>query len=387
MAHLNFFEFFAGGGMTRLGFGKEWICSFANDFDENKARTYRENFRGSNELRVADIRSLSARDLPGYADLAWASFPCQDLSLAGSGAGLTAERSGTFWPFWNLVTELIEERRAPRLVVLENVYGTLTSHNGRDFRSICQALSSGGYRFGGLVIDAVHFVPQSRPRLFVVALQADIDPPSGLTRSGQDGLWHAPRLVQAFESLPKNVQGKWLWWNVPAPKRRRLVFSDLIEDEPVGVRWHSTEETAHLLNLMSSVNRAKVEAAKKLGSQVVGTIYRRTRPDGSGQSVQRAEVRFDEVAGCLRTPVGGSSRQTILVVEGKKIRSRLLSPREAARLMGLPESYRLPQNYNAAYHVAGDGVVVPVVEHLARTLLTPLAALPMPSVSSVGNAA
>ena len=67
-------------------------------------------------------------------NLAWGSFPCQDLSLAGAGAGLKGDRSGTFWPFWNLMTGLIQESRAPRLVVLENVCGTLTSHEGKDFR-------------------------------------------------------------------------------------------------------------------------------------------------------------------------------------------------------------------------------------------------------------
>jgi DNA (cytosine-5)-methyltransferase 1 len=88
--------------------------------------------------------------------------------------------------------------------------------------------------------------------------------------------------------------------------------------------------------------------------------------------MQRAEVRFDDLSGCLRTPVGGSSRQSIIIVEGKSVRSRLLSPREAARLMGLPDSYKLPQNYNEAYHLAGDGVVVPVVRFLAANILEPL---------------
>jgi DNA (cytosine-5)-methyltransferase 1 len=87
---------------------------------------------------------------------------------------------------------------------------------------------------------------------------------------------------------------------------------------------------------------------------------------------QRAEVRFDEIAGCLRTPGGGSSRQTIIVVHGNKVRSRLLSPREAARLMGLPDEYVLPKNYNDAYRLMGDGVAVPVVSHLSRYLLEPL---------------
>ena len=105
---------------------------------------------------------------------------------------------------------------------------------------------------------------------------------------------------------------------------------------------------------------------------MVGTVYKRTRTDGDGVKRQRAEVRFDEIAGCLRTPAGGSSRQTILVVEGAQIRSRLLAPREAARLMGLPEDYTLPARYNEAYKLAGDGVAVPVVRHLAQQIFEPL---------------
>jgi site-specific DNA-cytosine methylase len=85
-------------------------------------------------------------------------------------------------------------------------------------------------------------------------------------------------------------------------------------------------------------------------------------------SIQRAEVRFDNVAGCLRTPGGGSSRQLLIFVSGNNIKSRLLSPRETARLMGLPDTYRLPENNYDAYHLTGDGVAVPVVRFLASEL-------------------
>jgi DNA (cytosine-5)-methyltransferase 1 len=105
---------------------------------------------------------------------------------------------------------------------------------------------------------------------------------------------------------------------------------------------------------------------------VVGAVYKRTRQDANGIKRQRAEVRFDEVAGCLRTPRGGSSRQTIILVKGSMVRSRLLSSREAARLMGLADGYKLPERYNDAYHVAGDGVCVPAVRHIAAHLLEPL---------------
>jgi DNA (cytosine-5)-methyltransferase 1 len=149
------------------------------------------------------------------------------------------------------------------------------------------------------------------------------------------------------------------------------MFADLIEDDPEGVRWHTKAETKRLLDLMSPLNRKKVQDARTSGNRTVGTIYKRTRQDGSGRRVQRAEIRFDDIAGCLRTPLGGSSRQFVMFVEGERIRSRLLSPREAARLMGLSEDYKLPQNYNEAYHLAGDGLVVPVVRHLAAHILEP----------------
>jgi DNA (cytosine-5)-methyltransferase 1 len=111
----------------------------------------------------------------------------------------------------------------------------------------------------------------------------------------------------------------------------------------------------------------KVHQIQKQKVKVVGTIYRRTR-----NGHQRAEVRFDGLAGCLRTPGGGSSRQTIIVVKGDSVRSRLLSAREAARLMGLTDSYKLPARYNDAYHLAGDGVAVPVVAHLKQHLFNPI---------------
>src|SRR5271167_911358 len=109
------YEFFSGGGMARLGLGSTWECTFANDFSEKKASAYRASFGPSPELRVADVCKLTTEDLPGAPDLVWASFPCQDLSLAGNGAGLGGERSGTFRPFWRLVKGMVEEGRAPRL--------------------------------------------------------------------------------------------------------------------------------------------------------------------------------------------------------------------------------------------------------------------------------
>lgn len=368
----TFYEFFAGGGMVRQGLGPEWRCLFANDFDAKKGFSYQANWGTNGELTVADIRDLDASKLPGDADMCWGSFPCQDLSLAGMGHGLNGERSGTFHTFWSLISDLAAQGRAPRLVAVENVCGALTSRGGQDFDSICRAFARNGYRYGAMVINADKFVPQSRPRLFIVGVHHDIAIPDELIAPAAMDGYFTPALKRAVDKLSPEAMAQYLWWNLPSPPRRSLDFADIIEDRPKSVDWHSADETRALLAMMSPVNRAKVDAAKRAGRRMVGGVYKRTRKDENGHKVQRAEVRFDNVAGCLRTPSGGSSRQTILVVDGRRVRSRLLSTREAARLMGLPDTYRLPPNYNDAYHLMGDGVAPPAVAFLGRQLFEPI---------------
>lgn len=366
MPAFSFYEFFAGGGMARAGLGDGWECVFANDFDRRKGLTYQNNW-GPDALLVDDIRRVGPGDLPGKADLMWGSFPCQDLSLAGGGAGLRGDRSGTFWPFIQIAEELKAENRLPRVMALENVVGTLTSHKGQDFAAICRALAGLGYRFGAIVADAADFVPQSRPRLFVVGVI------QGHHAAATDGptRWHSTALRRAHAGLDDDLKDRWVWWDMPVPSRREMRFADIIEDRPADVKWHTAAETRALLSMMSEINLAKVETAKAAGVRMVGGVYKRTRWS-HGVKVQRAEIRFDDVAGCLRTPAGGSSRQLIMVVEGSRIRSRLISARETARLMGLPDSYMLPSAYNEAYHLTGDGVAVPVVRHIAQHIIEPV---------------
>jgi DNA (cytosine-5)-methyltransferase 1 len=378
MSRYTFVEFFAGGGMARAGLGDSWRCLFANDFDQRKVSTYEANW-GVGDIKRGDVASLTLADLPATSvDLAWASFPCQDLSLAGGYRGLGRERdnaptrSGTFWPFWRLMRGLVQADRAPRTIVLENVHGCLTSHGGKDFAAIASALSDSGYAFGAAVINASHFVPQSRPRVFFIAVRKTETIPGSLVAKGPEPEWHPAALIKAQAGVTSKSKTDWVWWAIAKPALRSLTFSDVLEDVPRGVKWHTAAHTQYLLELMTPLNRQKVARAMNSGQRKVGSIYRRTRPDGAGSKRQRAEIRFDDIAGCLRTPAGGSSRQTILMVEGRKVRSRLLSPREAARLMGLGDDYRLPERYNEAYHVCGDGVCAPVVRHLADQLLEPL---------------
>jgi DNA (cytosine-5)-methyltransferase 1 len=374
----GFLEFFAGGGMARAGLGPGWTCLRANDFDPAKGRAYAANW-GDDALVVGDVARLRAADMPGRADLAWASFPCQDLSLAGRGAGLGGGRSGSFWPFAALIGVLARDGRGPRLVAMENVAGLLTSRGGTDFASLVKVFAELGYRVGGMVVDAARFTPQSRPRLFVIAAAADCILPSGLEADRPCDWTTPPALAAACAALPPDEPGRLIWWRLPEPPVVNIRLIDLLEpDRSVG-RWLDEAGTERILSLMNEANRAKVAAAQASAARTVGAVYRRTRPTPGGGRAQRAEIRFDGLAGCLRTPAGGSSRQTILIVEGDKLRARLLTPRECARLMGLPDDYRLPSGATDAYHLAGDGVVVPIVRHLAAHLFEPILSAQAPA--------
>lgn len=367
----GFYEFFAGGGMARLGLEPEWACLFANEWSKKKADSYRANFPSAAELKVEDIWNLSLDDLPGKADLAWASFPCQDLSLAGNGAGLRGMRSGTLIKFWSLMRDLVASGRGVPVIALENVVGALSSNQGRDFQAMARLAAEAGYRFGAVVIDAVRFVPQSRPRLFFVAVSESIPVPSDCELREPSEDWFNARLVTAVASLSAHLRNRWIWWALPRAPEMKCSLSEIVDFDNADIRWHTPDETQRLLSMMSEANKLKVRKAKAYRKRVIGTVYKRVRIEG-GIRIQRAEVRFDQISGCIRTPVGGSSRQTILAIEGSNVRSRLMTPREAGKLMGLPDSYCLPERYNDGYHLAGDGVVVPVVRFLAAHLLCPL---------------
>lgn len=377
----TFYEFFAGGGMARAGLGDQWQCLLSNDISAVKAHSYAANW-AADDLIVRDIYDLKLVEIPGCGDLAWGSFPCQDLSLAGAGVGLRGERSGAFWGFWGIVQGLNKERRKPKIVVLENVFGALTSHDGRDFELIAKAVAKEGYIVGAMVVDAVHFVPQSRPRVFIIGVDASLNIPKSTFVAAPSPAWHPAALIRAHHSLPRKIKESWRWWSMPAPQSPVASLDDLIEMEPPDVQWHTMEQTAKILAMMAPLHRRKVMEAQGHGRLKVGTIYKRTR-----HGIQRAEVRFDGIAGCLRTPSGGSSRQTIMVVNGSSVRTRLISSREAARLMGLPEHYVLPRRYNEAYHLLGDGVVVPVVSHLEQHLFSPILAANRASVRGVPKTA
>ena len=362
----TFFEFFAGGGMARLGLGSDWNCLFANDFDSQKAAAYCENF-GSEHFHEGDIAALSVDDLPKTApDLVWSSFPCQDLSLAGARKGLKGSRSGTFHAFWDLILKLQKKNHGPSLLVLENVPGLLTSNGGKDFSHVIEVMTKAGFLVSALVLDAQMFTPQSRKRVFIFGFCDDAVPKVGGLPVASSETPDA--LLNNVAALSPKIKSKWRWITPRPHPIRNTSLADIIT--PDEYKWASVANTKKLVATMSPRQRLLLEELRTGGGRHIGAAYKRIRIE-NGERVMRVEARFDGLAGCLRTPAGGSSRQLVFEVDNGRVRSRLITPAEAARLMGLPDDYILPSGSTAALKLCGDGVCVPVVRWIAENILEP----------------
>lgn len=347
-----FHEFFAGSGLVAEGLKKHFRTSWANDISAKKAAVYSANHDASN-FHLGSITEVLGESLP-TATMSWASFPCQDLSLAGLSGGINAARSGLVWEWLRIIDEL---KVRPPILVAENVLGLVSSDSGRNYQALHEALVDRGYVVGAMLIDAERFVPQSRPRIFVVAALAPLNLPNELISMAPNWL-HPETVCKAAREL-----NGWVWWRLPEPPKRTQHLSDIIEwDAP----FASSASDALNVSLIGSKHRKALDVIPK-SQTFAAPGYKRTR-NGS----QVLELRFDDVSGCLRTPGGGSSRQVIVIKRDGAINSRLLTVREAARLMGAPENYVIPGSYNDGYMAMGDAVAVPVVRWLAEHLLLPL---------------
>jgi DNA (cytosine-5)-methyltransferase 1 len=363
----RFIEFFAGIGLMRAGLEAQgWTVSLANDIDSRKREMYEANFGDADEHFVlADIHELHKKREINPAALVTASFPCNDLSLAGARAGLKGAQSSAFWGVVNVLRRMKSAK--PPLVLLENVTGFLTSHKGADFRAALRSLNELGYTVDAFILDASNFVPQSRRRLFVLGVLKEVRGDNfRMTRDARPIEGDArPKALAEF--ILKNADIDWDVRPLPAQPRRASRLEDVLEDLPEDAReWWSPERAEYLLNQMSPRHRAEAERMIAGGEWSYGTVFRRMR---GGRST--AELRHDGVAGCLRTPRGGSGRQILFKAGKGRYFARLVTPREAARLMGAGD-YRVNVPANQALFGFGDAVCVPVIEWIAKYYLNPL---------------
>ena len=350
-ARLTCLDFFAGSGLVSVGLSSEFRTVWANDISQKKALVFNANNKAG-VLQVCPIENISGKVLP-TVDLSWGSFPCQDLSLAGDIKGLYASRSGLFWQWLRVMDEMPVR---PPVVVAENVIGFVSAAGGQYYVDAHEELIKRGYRVGAVMLDAANWLPQSRKRIFVIGVHGGVDI-SALTSA--NATWCHPDPIVKVAGMVSD----WVWWKIPMPRSRKQILDELVDfDSPCD----SEAMQSHKLSLIAE---EKIHQLKELsrGCRRAFTGYRRTR-----NHKQVLEVRTDGMAGCLRTPCGGSSRQILIIATDGKLRTRLLTVRETARLMGVPDSYKIPGSYNDGYMAMGDAVAVPVVEYLSSQLLAPL---------------
>jgi DNA (cytosine-5)-methyltransferase 1 len=360
---IAFAEFFAGIGLVRtalepLGFDARW----ANDIEKIKRDQYVVNHPGDHFV-LRDVRGVRAEELPQGLQLATSSFPCIDVSLAGNRKGLYGNHSGMFWEFARVIGE-IDAHSRPRALLLENVTGFASSHGGQDLRQALRRLKNMGYSCDVFTIDARHFVPQSRPRMFVVGVRGEL--PMGAATGTPPLSDVRPEWVRAIHERNRDLRMH--YFALPdLPDGPRDLSGVIQRMSPEDGRWWDDERTHAFVNSLSPVQAQRFNALKG-GQQITWrTAYRRTRG-----GVPVWEIRRDGIAGCLRTTGGGSSKQALVEAGLGQVRVRWMTPVEYARLMGA-YGYKLQgATANQALFGLGDAVVVDVIRWIGQHYLLPV---------------
>ena len=363
-ASLTTAEYFAGIGLFRMGLEvADWRVVYANDWSAERAQMYRGFF--GEEYTVQDIFSVAPEDVP-QATLATCSFPCIDLSLAGNLKGINAKHSGAFWGFHELLRK--QDSHAPPIVLLENVTGWLYSNGGADFYATAKSLNELGYVCDVFMLNARSFVPQSRPRLFMIGVRANLE--------GGDFRYLASRSKRLMPDRLKILMQAssdihWARLDIPEPPPylKEGFSDDIVENLPSDSPcWWDKEKVDKHIRMMSASHLALVRELARQEKESFRTFFRRRRIAG-----QRAEVRRDDIAGCLRTAVGGSGKQFLVAAGNESIRMRTLTAREYARLQGVPDRFPIMANSERqSLSAFGDAVCVPVVTWIANEILLPL---------------
>ncbi|MBM4327120.1 MAG: DNA mismatch endonuclease Vsr, partial [Deltaproteobacteria bacterium] len=276
LAHLpykTFAEFFAGIGLVRMALERQgWTVAYANDVDPKKKEMYDTHFQEESLFHLGDIHHIRSDEIP-CVTLATASFPCNDLSVAGARRGLKGKQSSAFWGLVSAIEGM--GGRRPPLILLENVTGFLTSHKGRDLSEAMLALNRLGYSIDAFVLDAAQFVPQSRERLFVVAVLNDGYQAPGMldAMSLQEDQLRPRRLV---DFIKKHPEIRWKIRKLPKPPQKRASLPDVLQDLPdESSAWWSRERAEYLLNQMSPRHREVAELMIAGAAWSYGTVFRR----------------------------------------------------------------------------------------------------------------
>jgi DNA (cytosine-5)-methyltransferase 1 len=337
MADFTFVDLFAGIGGTRLAFESVGgQCIFTAEWDKFARKTYIENFGISQDHQfVGDVTTIDEKNVPDH-DVLLAGFPCQPFSIAGVSKknslgrphGFDDETQGTL--FFD-VARIIDAKR-PRSFMLENVRNLMSHDKGRTFEIISRTLSEKlGYHFYFKVLDASPYVPQGRRRIIMVGFNRDY-----------------------FAKAPHFEFQRQIAIGVKPTMSAILHPEDgsEIAESPytIGKRGKVAENytlTPRLWNYLQNYAIKHRQAGNGFGFGLVG----------SNDVARTLSARYYK---------DGSE---ILVSRGRKSIPRRLTPRECARLMGFPDSFRIPVSDTQAYRQFGNSVVVPLISSVAESML------------------
>lgn len=328
----TFIDLFAGIGGLRMGFEAHGgQCVFTSEWDSYAQKTYLANFPLDHEL-AGDITQVKAKDIPDH-DVLLAGFPCQPFSIAGVSKknslgrkhGFECDTQGTL--FFD-VARIIKEKQ-PKAILLENVKNLQSHDKGNTFQVIKRTLEEDlGYRIFTRVIDAKGFVPQHRERIFIVGFRED-------TEFTWDAL-----------NLPEK----------DAKTMRDVLHSSSEEIEEPYTRKHGQYTCVNKKYVLSdklwNYLQAYAEKHKKAGNGF-----------GFGLVNEKSTARTLSA----RYYKDGSE----ILIKRKQGNPRRLTPRECARLMGYETTdrrFEIPVSDTRAYKQFGNGVVVPVVQEIARIM-------------------
>ena len=329
LTSIRFIDLFAGIGGTRLALeaaGAE--CVFTSEWDKYAQQTYSANFGSSHQI-AGDITKVDESSIPDH-DVLVAGFPCQPFSLAGVSKKNSLGRSHGFsCPIQgNLFFDVarIAAEKSPDVILLENVKNLISHDRGRTFEIILQTLEKDlGYQVSYRVIDARAFVPQHRERIFIVARKGST--PIDLSR------------IKIPDSNPKL---KKILHEYCAPSKRDEDYISL----KTGKALPKYTLTDNLWKYLQEYKEKHRLAGNGFGFGLFG-------PEDTARTLS---ARYHK---------DGSE---ILIKQSRK-NPRRLTPREAARLMGFPESFKIPVSDTQAYRQFGNSVVVPVVKAVAKLIL------------------
>ncbi len=334
-APFTFIDLFAGIGGIRMAFeGIGGRCLFTSEWDSYAQKTYVENYPSGHTLN-GDITKVEATEIPDH-DLLLAGFPCQPFSIAGVSKknalgrahGFACETQGTL--FFDICR--IIEAKQPRAFLLENVKNLMSHDKGRTFDVIKRALDDLGYDIHPRVVDGAHFVPQHRERILIV------------------GFRKADRV--AFD-----------WNALPLPKKNECKLNAVLHrcdgSEPQ-LAWDGDRFFNHAAQCVDP----KYTLTDKLWAYLQAYAEKhRAKGNGFGFGL----VTEDSVTRTLSARYYKDGSE-ILVYQGKKNNPRRLTPRECARLMGFPDTFRIPVSDTRAYKQFGNSVVVHAMSHVARLM-------------------